>query len=75
MRSIPIKPSATSSSQQHTYHLMSMRNVASPDGDIGTRAVFLAPDNWGLVTRYDNRRHTSSRIDGAGAYPEPLEVS
>jgi len=54
---------------------MSMRNVASPDGDIGTRAVFLAPDNWGLVTRYDNRRHTSSRIDGAGAYPEPLEVS
>jgi len=27
--------------------LMSMHNVAAPDNDIGSRAVFVAPDNWG----------------------------
>jgi len=55
---------------------MSMRNVASPDlGDVSSRAVFVAPDNWGDITRWDNRRHTTSRIDGVGAYPQPLEVS
>jgi len=55
---------------------MSMRNVASPDlGDVGSRAVFVAPDNWGDITHWDNRRHTTSRTDGVGAYPQPLEVS
>jgi len=54
---------------------MSMHNVASPDtGDIGSHAVFVAPDNWGDITHWDNRQHTTSRIDGAGPYPEPLKV-
>jgi len=77
MRSIPIKPSLLFTNNiSSSTHLMSMRNVASPDlGDVGSRAVFVAPDNWGDITRWDNRRHTTSRTDGVGAYPQPLEVS
>jgi len=54
---------------------MSIRNAASTDNSVGSRAVYVAPDNQGEITCCDNRGHTQSRIDPNAAYPTPIEAS
>ena len=54
---------------------MSIRNAASVDNSIGSRAIYVAPDNRGEITCCDNRGHTRSRIDPNATYPSPIEAS
>jgi len=54
---------------------MSIRNAASTDNTVGSRAVYVAPDNRGEITCCDNRGHTRSRINPNAAYPSPIEAS
>ena len=75
MRSIPIKPFYHFTNHNNTLPFMSIRNAASVDNSIGSRAVYVAPDNRGEITRCDNRGHTRSRIDPNAAYPSPIEAS
>ena len=58
MRSIPIKPFYHFTNRSNTLPLMSIRNAASTDNTVGSRAVYVAPDNRGEITRCDNRGHT-----------------
>jgi len=75
MRSIPIKPFYHFTNRSNTLPHMSIRNAASVDNSVGSRAVYVAPDNRGEITRCDNRRHSKSRIDPAAEYPGPIEAS
>ena len=54
---------------------MSICNAASLDNSVGSHAVYIAPNNWGEITRCDNWGHTRSRIDPNAAYPTPIEAS
>jgi len=54
---------------------MSIRNAATVDNSVGSRAVYVAPDNHGEITRCDNRRHSKSRIDPTANYPGAIEAS
>jgi len=75
MRSIPIKPFYHFTNHSNTLPHMSIRNAASVDNSVGSRAVYVAPDNRGEITRCDNRRHSKSRIDPSAEYPGPIEAS
>jgi len=54
MRLIPIKPFYHFTIRSNTLPLMSIRNAASTDNSVGSRAVYVAPDNRGEITRCDN---------------------
>jgi len=54
---------------------MSICNAATTDNSVGSRAVYVAPNNRGEITRCDNRCHTRSQIDPNERYPEPVEAS
>jgi len=75
MRSIPINPFYHFTNRSNTLPHMSIRNVASVDNSVGSRAVYVAPDNRGEITRCDNRRHSKSQIDPTAEYPGPIEAS
>jgi len=75
MRSIPIKPFYHFTNFNNTLPHMSICNAASVDNSVGSRAVYVAPDNRGEITRCDNRRHSKSRIDPSAEYPGPIEAS
>jgi len=75
MRSIPIKPFYHFSNRNNILPFMSIRNAASTDNSVGSRAVYVTPDNRGEITRCDNRGHTRSRINPNAAYPSPIEAS
>jgi len=75
MQSIPIKPFYHFTIRSNTLPHMSIRNAASVDNSVGSRAVYVAPDNRGEITRCDNRRHGKSRINPSAEYPGPIEAS
>jgi len=54
---------------------MSICNAATLDNSVGSRAVYVAPDNRGEITRCDNQGHTQSQIDPNATYPSPIEAS
>ena len=54
---------------------MSIRNAASTDNSVGSRAMYVTPDNRGEITCCDNRGHTWSRINPNATYPSPIEAS
>ena len=75
MQSIPIKPSYHLTNLNNTLPPMSIHNAASADHSVGSRAVYIAPDNRGEITHCDNRQHSKSQIDPSAEYPRPIEAS
>jgi len=54
---------------------MTICNVATVDNSVGTHAIYVAPDNCGEITRFDNWQHTQSRIDPNAKYPRAIKAS
>jgi len=75
MRPIPIKPFYHFINHSNTLPLMSIRNAATADNSVGSRAVYVTPDNRGEITCCDNRGHTRSQVDPSATYPSPIEAS
>ena len=54
---------------------MSICNVATVDNSVGSRAIYVTPDNRGEISWCDNRRHSKSWIDPTAEYPRAIEAS
>jgi len=54
---------------------MSIHNAATVDNSVGSRAIYVAPNNRGEITRCDNCQHSKSRINPTAEYPRAIEAS